>query len=243
MPNTTLRRQPQKGFRRGGKAAYHGGSRTRTFTATPGRNEATSTDEKWERTRLAHSIDESMGFARFEAGRRREGWLVNVQSTSIEDARVDGGGGRAALDCYFIEDDGGTFKATIEYEPYFLVAVKRGREAEVEEWCKRVPGGGVVKKVRRVEKEDLQMPNHLLGYRRTFLELRFANVPDLMAARRDIMPIAEKNRKNMNAMDTYAEVATWVPLNGWASGRRTDKMAERTAMLTSLTTHEKTTHE
>jgi len=48
----------------------------------------------------------------------------------------------------------------------------------------------------------------LLGYRRTFLELRFANVNDLMAARKDIMPIAEKNKKNMNAMDAYAEVAT-----------------------------------
>ncbi|KAL6817699.1 hypothetical protein J3E69DRAFT_343403 [Trichoderma sp. SZMC 28015] len=52
------------------------------------------------------------------------------------------------------------------------------------------------------------MPNHLMGYRRTFIEIRFANVGDLMAAKRDIMPIAEKNRKNMNAMDAYAEVAT-----------------------------------
>jgi DNA polymerase epsilon subunit 1 len=29
-----------------------------------------------------------------------------------------------------------------------------------------------------------------------------------LAARRDIMPIAEKNKKGMDAMDTYAEVAT-----------------------------------
>ncbi|KUI71977.1 DNA polymerase epsilon catalytic subunit A [Cytospora mali] len=207
MPNTSLRR-PAKGFRggRGGKTAYHGG-KTRTFTAASGRAEATSTDEKWERTRLANSIDETMGFARYEAGRPREGWLVNVQPASIEDPRIPGGGGRAALDCYFIEEDGATFKATIEYEPYFLVAVRKGHEAEVEEWCKRVPGGGVVKSVKRVEKEDLNMPNHLLGYRRTFLELRFANVTNLLAARRDIMPIAEKNKKGMDAMDAYAEVA------------------------------------
>jgi DNA polymerase epsilon subunit 1 len=209
MPNTSLRR-PQKGYRgRGGsKTAYHGGrGGTRTFAvAGRGRAEATSADEKWERTRLAHSIDEAMGFARYESGKRKEGWLVNVQSTSIEDERIPGG--RAALDCYFIEEDGSTFKATVEYDPYFLIAVRKGREGEVEEWVKRVPGGGVIKTVRRVEKEDLQMPNHLLGYRRTFLELRFANVADLMAARRDIMPLAEKNKKNMNAMDTYAEVAT-----------------------------------
>lgn len=217
MPNTSLRR-PQKGFRgghtggqrgRGGsKLAYHGASsKTRTFAASAGRAEGTSTDEKWEATRLAHAIDENMGFARHEAGRPREGWLVNVKPTSLEDPRVPGGGGRAALDCYFLEEEGATFKATVEYEPYFLIAVRRGHEMEVEEWCKRVPGGGCVRSVRRVEKEDLKMPNHLLGYRRTFLELRFANVGDLLAARKEIMPVAERNKKGMDAMDTYAEVA------------------------------------
>ncbi|KAK4215556.1 hypothetical protein QBC37DRAFT_121574 [Rhypophila decipiens] len=208
MPNTSLR-QPRKGYQRGGgKKAYHGGNRTRTFAASSsGRGEATSTDEKWERTRLAHQIDENMGFARYDAGRKREGWLVNVQSTALDDPRVPGGGGRAALDCYFIEEDGSTFKATVEFEPYILVACRKGHETEVEEWCKRVPGGGVTKSVKRVEKEDLKMPNHLLGYRRTFIELRFHNVQDLMAARKDIMPIAEKNKKGMDAMDTYAEVA------------------------------------
>ena len=54
------------------------------------------------------------------------------------------------------------------------------------------------------------MPNHLMGYRRTFLELRFDNVQDLMAARRDIMPVADKNKKRMDAMDMYAEVVRCV---------------------------------
>jgi DNA polymerase epsilon subunit 1 len=200
-------RRPQNGYRRGGKQAYHGPRKAKTFAATS-RNEGTLADEKLEANRLAHSIDEAMGFARYESGKKKLGWLVNLKPTSIEDEKVPGG--RAALDLYFLEEDGGTFKATIEYDPYFLVAVKRGYEAEAEEWLKRVPGGGAVKNVRRIEKEDLQMPNHLLGYRRTFLELRFANVNDLLAARRDIMPIAEKNKKNMNAMDTYAEVARYV---------------------------------
>lgn len=147
-----------------------------------------------------------MGFERYESGKKREGWLVNVQPTAVEDERNSGG--RAAIDCYFIEEDGSTFKSTVEFEPYFLIAVKKGRETEVEAWVKKVPGDGVVKSIRKVERDDLNMPNHLLGYRRTFLELRFTNVNDLMAARRDIMPIAEKNKKNMNAMDAYAEVQT-----------------------------------
>ena len=208
MSKTSLR-NPRKGFRgRGGRVGYHGASRKRPTFAASGRTEGTLADEKWERTRLAHSIDEEMGFVRFDSGGKREGWMVNLQATSIEDDQVPGG--RAAVECYFIEDDGATFKALVEYEPYFLVASKRGKETEVEEWLKRVPGGGVVKSVKRVEKDDLSMPNHLLGYRRTFLEVRFANVQHLMAARRDIMPIAEKNKRSMDAIETYAEVATSV---------------------------------
>ncbi|OBT56071.1 DNA polymerase epsilon subunit 1 [Pseudogymnoascus sp. 24MN13] len=197
-------RRPQNGYRRGGKQAYHG-SRTKTFAASS-RNEATSADEKREATKLANAVDEAMEFARYESGRKKTGWLVNLQATELEDDNNPGG--RSALDLYFLEDDGGTFKAAVEFEPYFLVAVKRGYEPEAEEWLKRVAGGGCVKSVRRVEKEDLQMPNHLLGYRRTFLELRFVNQEDLLRARRDVIPIAEKNKKQMNAMDTYAEVAS-----------------------------------
>ncbi|MCJ1477103.1 DNA polymerase epsilon catalytic subunit [Lambiella insularis] len=180
--------------------------RAKTVEASSLRStEATSQDEKIEATRLAHSIDEAMGFARYDSGKKKIGWLCNMHSTSVEDEKVPGG--RAGVDYYFLEEDGGSFKATIEYDPYFLIAVRRGREAEVEEWCRR-KFEGVIKGVKKIEKEDLQMPNHLLGYRRTFLQLTFANVGDLLGARKDIMPVAERNKKSMNAMDTYAEVAS-----------------------------------
>lgn len=166
--------------------------------------ESTSQDEKFEAIRLANTIDETMGFPRFEAGHKRVGWLINMHSTSIEDPKVPGG--RAGVDFYFLEDDGGSFKATVEYDPYFMIAAKKGHESEVEEWCKRM-FEGLIKKVNRVDKEDLQMPNHLLGYRRTFLQLSFANVSNLLEVRKTLLPIAEKNKKNVNAMDTYAEMA------------------------------------
>ena len=179
--------------------------RTKTVEASSLRSsEATSQDEKLQATRLAHTIDESMGFARYDSGKRRIGWLCNMHSTTMEDEKIPGG--RAGVDFYFIEEDGGTFKATVEYEPYFLIAVRKGREAEVEEWCRR-KFEGLVKGVKRIEKEDLQMPNHLLGYKRLFLRLYFENVGDLLAVRKAIMPIAEQNKGSMNAMDTYAEVA------------------------------------
>lgn len=123
------------------------------------------------------------------------------------------------------------------YEPYFLIAAKvrrykpnpgesskivskmqvltisrrwqLGFEAEVEEWLRR-KFEGVLKKTTRLTKEDLQMPNHLLGYRRTFIKLEFDNVSELLNVRKVLMPIAEKNKKNVKAMDAYAEVARFV---------------------------------
>lgn len=167
-------------------------------------SEATSQDEKMQAVKLADSIDEKMGFSRFDAGKKRVGWLYNMHSTSIQDTRVPGG--RAGVDFYFISEDGENFKATVEYDPYFLVAVRRGREQDVEDWCKRTFEGSV-KVIARVEKEDLQMPNHLLGYRRTFLKLSFPNVSELLNVRKVLMPIAEQNKAKLDAMDTYAEVA------------------------------------
>ena len=32
--------------------------------------------------------------------------------------------GKAAVDFYFLQDDGGMFKCTFQYEPYFLIACK-----------------------------------------------------------------------------------------------------------------------
>lgn len=203
-------KQPYRHVQKNGKGSY--GHRTKTVAASSLlRTEQTSKDERIESTRLANSIDERMGFARFEAGKKRVGWLVNIKPTTIEDENVPGG--KAGVDFYFIggEENGEgaeTFKATVLYEPYFLIAIKKGKEQEVEEWCRRA-FEGLIRSVKRIEKEDLQMPNHLLGYRRTLLKLSFANVNDLLSVRRGLMPIAEKNKKSMNAMDTYAEMARY----------------------------------
>ena len=205
-------RKPDRTYGRSYRSAasQSGPRKSKTIEASSLRStEATSQDEKIQATRLAHSIDERMGFSRYESGRKKVGWLCNMHSTSIEDSRVPGG--RAAVDYYFLEEDGGSFKASVEYDPYFLIAVRRGKEVEAEEWLRR-KFEGAIKGVKRLEKEDLSMPNHLLGYRRTYLELSFANVGDLLGARKVILPVAEKNKQNMNAMDTYAEVARYIAL-------------------------------
>lgn len=87
----------------------------------------------------------------------------------------------------------------------------------------------LVVRVQRHRKEDLQLvsaqidhtvllhqqcrlisplgqPNHLLGYRREYVALYFRNQQDLFTVRRELLPIATKNREMLDAVDTYAEV-------------------------------------
>jgi hypothetical protein len=78
-------------------------------------------------------------------------------------------------------------------------------ETAVEEFIlKRYEGA--VSRIIRERKEDLKLPNHLLGYRRLYLKLVFRNVQDLLAVRKDLLPLALANAKKRNAVDAYAEV-------------------------------------
>jgi hypothetical protein len=49
-------------------------------------------------------------------------------------------------------------------------------------------------------------PNHLLGYRRLYLQLLYRNISDLLTVRKDLLPLAQENSAKMNAVDAYAEV-------------------------------------
>ncbi len=72
--------------------------------------------------------DALFGFARLtredeESSEPRVGYLMNMLPTTIvgEDA-VE----RAALDMYFLQQNGATFKATLVHQPYFYLAVHAG---------------------------------------------------------------------------------------------------------------------
>jgi DNA polymerase epsilon subunit 1 len=86
-----------------------------------------------------------------------------------------------------------------------LTSIKRGFETAVEEFLMKRYEGSLYRIVRE-RKEDLKLPNHLLGHQRLYIKLVFRNVQDLLAVRRDIMPVALSNAKQRNAVDAYAEV-------------------------------------
>jgi DNA polymerase epsilon subunit 1 len=154
---TRFVKAPKRGGRGGGEfgsGQRGGGYRTKTITSgTLLSTEATSAEEKFERVRLGNTIDEEMGFPRYESGPRKVGWLINMQSTVVEE---EGTQGKAGVDFYFLDGLGGSFKATVIYDPYFLIATKPGTEGEIEEWVRR-KFEGLVKKTSRVTKEDLSM--------------------------------------------------------------------------------------
>ncbi|EDR01015.1 uncharacterized protein LACBIDRAFT_312780 [Laccaria bicolor S238N-H82] len=186
-----------------GRGRGRGGSKA-TGDAVPIReDDGTQLAERFERAALNDEVDEKLGFGRIQEGVRKEGWLVNMHPTLVKDP--DWPSGKAAVDFYFIQDDGGMFKCTLQYEPYFCIACKSGTEASVEEWLKK-KYEGLICRISREKKEDLKVPNHLMGHRRLFLQLCFHNISDLLTVRRDILPLAQANSAKRDAVDAYAEV-------------------------------------
>lgn len=81
-------------------------------------------NSQYEETTALKTIDATMGFERvlggFEYGRDRLGWLINMHPTSVSDP-VDASIKYSAIDLYFLEKNGHSFKATHIFNPYFYV--------------------------------------------------------------------------------------------------------------------------
>lgn len=80
-------------------------------------------------------------------------------------------------------------------------------EGAVEEYLMKQYEGMIVR-VTRDRKEDLDLPNHLMGHRRLYLQICFRNVSDLLNVRRDLLPLAQANGAKRDAVDAYAEVVS-----------------------------------
>ncbi|KAF5381777.1 hypothetical protein D9615_005436 [Tricholomella constricta] len=187
---------------RGGRGRGRGGAKA----GEPGpkrEDDGTQLAERFERAALGDEVDEKLGFSRLQEGGRKEGWLVNMHPILIKDP--DYASGKSGVDFYFIQDDGGMFKCTLQYEPYFYIGCKSGTETIIEEWLNK-KYEGLICRITRERKEDLKLPNHLMGHRRLYLQLHFRNVSDLLTVRRDILPLALANSAKRDAVDAYAEV-------------------------------------
>lgn len=168
-------------------------------------------------------MDDMMGFERYTApqysGRRdanklgqipgRVGWLSNMHPTIISPVSIPGASGNdatgiAGVDFYFLDEEGGSFKSTITYDPYFFIKCSDpSRVAEVEEYIKKYLET-CLKSVTIVEKDDLSLDNHLLGLKRTLIKLTFINSNKLFEARKLLRPILAHNENNNTQKNLYS---------------------------------------
>ena len=124
------------------------------------------------------------------------------------------------MNCYFMQQDGETFKAQVRYAPYFLIlATKPECEHDVEAFLRR-RYEGKIHDVEIVDKEDLDLKNHLSGLTQRYLKVVFATVQDLMDVRREVMPLVKNAQKKCEAAEAYEALhAMETKRGGGASGR------------------------
>lgn len=157
-------------------------------------------EERIKHVRDIDRIDSIFGFDKYESGPRRTGWLVNMHSTLIQDE--DSHDQLSGVDYYFLDEEGGSFKVTFQFDPYFLIACPPGKSTELEEWLRRTLDT-TVKSMCSVEKEDLDLANHLTGKKRTLVKLSFNSITDLLNARRLLRPYISKNKEREESNDIY----------------------------------------
>ncbi|KAF2077511.1 hypothetical protein CYY_001210 [Polysphondylium violaceum] len=130
----------------------------------------------------------------------KQGWLLNIQPSSIK----DNGNDRSALECFFIQEDAESFKTWIPFNPYFYVFVKDDHQIEVETYLKRMYEGKIVT-IDIMDKEDLDLDNHLSGLKNKYLKVSFLNVQSLVSVRNELFPIIKRNKIKSNTSQAYED--------------------------------------
>lgn len=99
-------------------------------------------------------IDTKMGFQRYTGDQKRIGWLVNMHETLIRSETAERG--LAAVDYYFYDEEGGNFKSTVIFRPYFFVICKPHTEHAVKDLIDKM-FERILASSEIVTKEDLDL--------------------------------------------------------------------------------------
>ncbi|XP_015221455.2 DNA polymerase epsilon catalytic subunit A [Lepisosteus oculatus] len=155
--------------------------------------------KRLERSQFTDEMDARFGFERMKEPGEKTGWLINMHPAEVldEDKRMI-----SCVDYYFIQEDGSKFKVALPYKPYFYIATKKNCEREVISFLSKKFQGKIAK-LEIVLKEDLDLPNHLVGLKRSYIRLSFNTVDDLIKVKREISPAVRKNREREKSNDAY----------------------------------------
>ncbi|CAG8628870.1 7998_t:CDS:2, partial [Acaulospora colombiana] len=155
-----------------------------------------------------NAILQKLGVEKYEYGGSRLGWLINMSKTHLPSSRHKSG--KSAVDLFFIEPKGekgevkSYFSCTIEYNPYFYVQSKPGKENETIEYLRRMYDQNIYD-CSVVTKQDLKKANHLIDGRRNYIKLEFWNVADLLFVRNKLTHIVKENQKKLDAVNVYKD--------------------------------------
>ncbi|XP_066509888.1 DNA polymerase epsilon catalytic subunit A-like [Hoplias malabaricus] len=166
--------------------------------------------KRLERSQFADGMDARFDFERMKEPGEKTGWLINMHPTEIldDDKRMI-----SAVDYYFIQEDGNRFKVALPYKPYFYIATRKNCDREVISFLSKKFQGKVAK-IELVPKEDLDLPNHLVGLKRSYIKLSFNTVDDLVKVKREISPAVRKNREREKSNDAYTNMLSSVLVGG-----------------------------
>ncbi|EFN88114.1 DNA polymerase epsilon catalytic subunit A isoform X1 [Harpegnathos saltator] len=145
--------------------------------------------------------DELYDFHKTTDRKERIGFLLNMHATEMKDDKQVLSG----VDYYFIEEDATRFKVSLPYSPYFYILCRQGTFVEVSTFLSK-KYIGILTKIETVYKEDLDLPNHLIGLKQKYLKLYFANIVDLTKVKRDIMRAVKINRVREKSNTHYTNM-------------------------------------
>nr|XP_022913041.1 DNA polymerase epsilon catalytic subunit A [Onthophagus taurus] len=148
------------------------------------------------------NIDNKYGFKRIKEPCERTGFLLNMHASEMldEDKHLI-----ATVDYYFMEEDGSRFKVSYPFQPYFYILVPKPVIEEVSQFLMK-KYSGTISKIEVSLKEDLDLPNHLIGLKQQYLKLSFSNQSDMIKVRREILSVVRKNRKKDPGSEFYTEL-------------------------------------
>ncbi|KAM0031519.1 putative DNA-directed DNA polymerase [Helianthus debilis subsp. tardiflorus] len=152
---------------------------------------------------IDENLDSKFGFDAFTEGEKRLGWLLTFTTSSWED--TDTQNVYSCVDLYFVRQDGSTFKVKYKFRPYFYAATKDKMGLDVDAYLRRRYQGQIAD-IQIVEKEDLDLKNHLSGLQNTYLKISFDTVQQLMQVKSDLMHVVERNKEKSNDAEAYESI-------------------------------------
>ncbi|RCN31046.1 b, exonuclease domain protein, DNA polymerase family, partial [Ancylostoma caninum] len=129
----------------------------------------------------------------------RDAWLINFQPAELIEEQTKAI--ISAVDFYFIQGNGERFKISYPFRPYFYISTSDGAEHQVASFLTKKYGGFLV--VDIMDKEDLDLKNHLSGLKKTYLKLSFPSTSELAKVKRDLMPHIRKNKERVKKESQY----------------------------------------